>query len=226
MKLGARAASFAAFALISSAAVAGATPHTFAIDRAHSEVGFDVRHFFTKAHGRFEDYTADIVFDDANLEASHVNVVIRDSSVNTQNDRRDAHLRTQDFFWADKYPTITFVSTKVAPGADKKHFKVAGNLTIRDVTKPVTLYVEYLGMGPVSLGGHDMGLQAGFNAKTTIDRKDFGIVWNKSLDQGGLMLGDDVDITLTVAAVPPQAAPPTQKASVTTVEKNTATASK
>lgn len=224
----ARAAAFSAVALLSLAAVASATPHTFAIDRAHSEVGFDVRHFFSKVHGRFEDYTANIVFDDANLAASKVDVTIQDSSIYTANDRRDAHLRTQDFFWADKYPTITFTSTKVLPGADKTHFKVVGDLTIRDVTKPVTLDAEYLGMGPVAMGGHDMGVQAGFNAKTTIDRKEFGIVWNKSLDQGGVMLGDDVDIELSVAAVPPRPAgpPPSQKAMATTAPTDKGVATK
>ncbi len=212
-----RIAALAAAALLASAAIASAAPHTWTIDRAHSEVGFNVRHFFSKVHGRFEDYSGTITYDEANLPASAVDVTIQDSSINTENDRRDAHLRTQDFFWADKYPTITFKSTKVLPGKDKTHFDVQGNLTIRDVTKPVTLAVEYLGMGPVSLGGHDMGVQGGFTASTTIDRKDYGIVWNKSLDQGGVMLGDDVEIVLNVAAVPPHAAPPTQRSAAGTV---------
>lgn len=198
------------FALVVTGSVvvlAGLAPHvfaepvTFAMDRAHSEVGFNVRHFFTKAHGRFEDYTANIVFDPKDLAASSVAVTIRDSSVYTGNARRDSHLRTADFFWADKYPTITFKSSKVVPGRDANHFQVAGTLTIRDVTKPDTLDVEYFGMGPIGIKGHSLGTQAGFHASTTVNRKDYGIIWNQQLDQGGLMLGDDVDIELTVAAV-------------------------
>lgn len=200
-------AALAALAL--TAAIAAAEPTSFVLDRAHSEVGFNVRHFFTQVHGRFNDYDAAISYDPKNLAASTVSATIRDSSIFTGVDRRDAHLRTQDFFWADKYPTITFKSTKVLPGKDDKHFQVQGDLTIRDVTKPVTLDTEFLGMGPVSMGGHSIGTQAGFIAKTTINRKDWGIVWNRSLDQGGMMLDDDVELVLNIAATTP---PPTRTA--------------
>jgi polyisoprenoid-binding protein YceI len=197
------------------AATAGAEPRTFVFDKTHSEVGFNVRHFFNKTHGRFEDYDGQLTFDPANITASSVQVTIKDTSIYTANPRRDAHLRTQDFFWSEKYPTITFKSTKVIPGKDDKHFQVAGDLTIRDVTKPVTLDVEYFGMGPVSIGGHAMGTQAGFMATTTVNRKDYGIIWNKTLDDGGVMLGDDVDIVLSIAAITPER-PPAQPASATT----------
>src|SRR5262249_38307735 len=146
-----------------------------------------------------------------NLTASTVEVTIRDTSIYTANDRRDGHLRTQDFFWTEKYPNITFKSTKVIPGKDDKHFQVAGDLTIRDVTKPVTLDVEFLGMGPVAISGNDLGIQAGFVATTTIpDRKVYGLVWNKTLDGGGAMLSDDVQLTLNIAAFArnPNSAPP------------------
>lgn len=202
-------------ATISFVRVAAADPISFQIDRAHSDVGFDVRHFFNKVHGKFTEYDGSIVYDPKNLTASTVSVTIRDSSINTNNERRDTHLRTQDFFWQEKYPTITFKSTKVIPGKDDKHFQVAGDLTIRDVTKPVTLDVEYFGMGPVSIGGHAMGTQAGFMATTTVNRKDYGIIWNKTLDDGGVMLGDDVDIVLSIAAITPER-PPAQPASATT----------
>ena len=196
------------------AALAAAAPRTFVFDKTHSEVGFNVRHFFNKTHGRFEDYDGQIVFDPANITASSVQVTIKDTSIYTANARRDAHLRTQDFFWNEKYPTLTFKSTKVIPGKDDKHFKVAGDLTIRDVTKPVTLDVEYFGMGPVSISGHAMGTQAGFYATTTVNRKDYGIIWNKTLDDGGVMLGDDVDIVLSIAAITPEP-PPAQPAAAT-----------
>jgi polyisoprenoid-binding protein YceI len=93
---------------------------------------------------------------------------------------------------------------------DSTHFNVEGNLTIRDVTKPVALDVEYLGMGPVAIGGRDLGTQVGFQARTTVNRKDFGIVWNKTVDQGGVMLGDDVEIVIAVAAFTAPPAPTAQ----------------
>jgi polyisoprenoid-binding protein YceI len=185
--------------LFAATSVSLAQPRTFNIDRAHSEVGFDVRHFFNRVHGRFNDYSGSIVYDPRNLAASSVAVTIRDSSVYTANDRRDQHLRTRDFFWVEKFPLITFKSTKVIPGKDETHIQVAGDLTIRGITKPVVLDVEFLGMGPIGIGGNSLGLQAGWFARTTVNRKDFEIVWNKTLDQGGTMLQDDVDIVLNIA---------------------------
>jgi polyisoprenoid-binding protein YceI len=191
-----------ALALIAAPlSVASAAAMTFTIDKAHTEVGFDITHFFTKVHGRFTDFSGTIVADPKSVAASSVEVTIRDSSIFTANEMRDRHLRTADFFWADKYPNITFKSTKVVPGKDASHFQVLGDLTIRDVTKPVTLEADFLGMGPVAIEGKSMGTQAGFHATTTISRKDFGIVWNKALDQGGMMLADEVTITLDVAAM-------------------------
>jgi polyisoprenoid-binding protein YceI len=201
----------AAASLGLSATFAAAEPKTFTIDRAHTEVGFNIRHFFTKVHGRFTDFQGTIVYDPKALTASSVEVTIRDSSISTGVDRRDGHMRTQDFFWTEKYPTITFKSTKVIPGKDDKHFQVAGDLTIRDVTKPVTLDVEFLGMGPVDIGGNSLGVQAGFDATTTVNRKDFGIVWNKTVDQGGAMLDDNVELVLNVAAFTPGDKPAVKK---------------
>jgi len=201
MKLAARLASLTAFALLVFASLASAETKTFTLDRAHTEVGFNIRHFFSKVHGRFENYDGEIQFDEKNLTASSVHVTIADSSINTQNHQRDNHLRSQDFFWVEKFPTIEFKSTKVVPGKDKMHFKVQGNLTIRGITKPVTLDVELLGVAPISIGGNSMGTRAGFAATVTINRKDFEIVWNKTLDTGSVMLGDDVEIVLNVEAV-------------------------
>jgi len=200
----------ATLALLALVPAIRAEPRTYAIDRAHSEVGFNIRHFFNKTHGRFEDYKGTIVFDPQSLKTSSVQVTIRDSSIYTANAKRDDHLRGQDFFWVEKYPTLTFASTKVIAGKDAEHFKVAGNLTIRDVTKPVVLDVEYLGMGPIGVNGNDLGTQAGFWATTKVNRKDYGIMWNRNLDQGGVMLGDDVEIVLSIAAVTPK--PPASSA--------------
>jgi polyisoprenoid-binding protein YceI len=203
--------------LAATASLAAAEPKTFMIDRAHTEVGFNIRHFFTKVHGRFTDFAGSIVYDPKALAASSVDVTIRDTSIWTGTERRDNHLRTEDFFWVEKYPTITFKSSKVIAGKDDHHFQVAGDLTIRGVTKPVTLDVEFLGMGPVDIGGNSLGVQAGFDATTTINRKDYGIVWNKTVDQGGAMLDDNVELVLNVAAFaagdpkPAATAPATKK---------------
>jgi polyisoprenoid-binding protein YceI len=195
------------------ASVASAQSRTYTIDKAHSEVGFKIKHFFNKTYGQFSDFAGTIQFDPKNVAASTVEVTIQDSSINTENARRDNHLRSEDFFWVEKHPTITFKSTKVIPGKTPNNFQVLGDLTIRGVSKPVTLDVEYNGSGPVAIQGHSLGTQAGFNATTRVDRKDFGIVWNRQLDQGGVMLGDDVDISLSVAAISADEAKPTAEKS-------------
>ena len=201
MKLAARFAALSVVALVLAASSASAAPKTFVFDRSHSEVGFNVRHFFSKVHGRFENYSGTLVFDAKNLAASTVEVTIADTSINTQNERRDNHLRSEDFFWTAKYPTLTFKSTKVVPGRDSTSFSVLGDLTMRGVTKPVTLAVEFLGSGEVSIGGNSMGTRAGFIGTTKVNRKDYGINWNKVLDNGGAMLGEDVEIVLNIEAM-------------------------
>jgi polyisoprenoid-binding protein YceI len=193
---------------LAATSLAGAEPLTLAFDRVHSEVGFNIRHFFNKTHGRFKDFSGTIVYDPGQLTNSTVEVSIVDSTIDTANERRDGDLRGPNFFDVAKYPTMTFKSTKVLPGKDATHFQVVGDLTLRGITKPVTLDAEFLGMGPVAIGGHSLGTQAGFTASTTIKRQDWGIIWNKTLDQGGLMLGDDAEIVLSVAAVTPPPAPP------------------
>jgi polyisoprenoid-binding protein YceI len=192
----------ASLALLLTAFAAQAAPTTFVIDRSHSEVGFNIRHFFNKVHGRFTDFDGTIVYDPQNLAASTVEVTIRDSSINTANDRRDGDLRGESFFWTEKYPLVTFKSTKVIPGADAKHFQVVGDLTMRGITKPVTLETEFLGMGTITMGQRS-GVQAGFVGTTTIDRRNWEILWNQQVDQGGvpgMMLSDDVELVLNVAA--------------------------
>jgi polyisoprenoid-binding protein YceI len=212
---------FVALAVLAGASAVHAEPRVFTVDRSHSEVGFNVRHFFTKVRGQFNDYTATVNYDPKNVAASSVEVVIRDSSINTANDRRDNHLRSEDFFWVEKHPTITFKSNKVTPGKDSTRFQVAGDLTIRGISKPVVLDVENLGMAPVAIEGRDMGTRAGFLATTRVNRKDYGIVWNRTIDQGGMMLGDDVDIVLNIEAVsrPPAPPAPAEKAAEKTPDK-------
>jgi polyisoprenoid-binding protein YceI len=201
---------------LAAVSFAGAEPLTLAFDRAHSEVGFNIRHFFNKTHGRFKDFSGSIVYDPGQLTTSTVEVSIVDSTIDTANERRDSDLRGPNFFDVAKYPTMTFKSTKVVPGKDANHFQVVGDFTLRGITKPVTLDAEILGMGPVTIGGRSLGTQAGFTATTTIKRQDWGITWNKTLDQGGVMLGDDVDIVLSVAAITPPPAPPAAPATPAT----------
>ena len=184
------------------AAVAGsvyAEPVDFTIDPAHTQATFTIRHYFTKVSGRFNELVGKIVYDEKNLLASSVDVTILAKSVFTANERRDADLRSQNFFWADSFPALTFKSTKVVPGEGKK-FKVEGNLTMRGVTKLVVLDSELLGVGPANVTGSPLRLVAGFEGTTMVNRKDFNIVWNRALDQGGTLLGDDVSIHLTVEA--------------------------
>ena len=189
----------AALALLSFASAASAAPTTLDIDKVHSQVGFSIRHFFSKVQGQFKDFSGTIVMDPEKPAASSVNVTIQTASISTDNDRRDSHLRSPDFFAADSFPTLTFRSTKVAPaGRDK--YQVTGDLTMRGVTKSVVLDVEFLGMGQVAIGGQAMGTKAGFEAGTSVNRHDFGINWNKTLDTGGVMLGEDVAISLHVEA--------------------------
>src|SRR5262245_39067719 len=171
-----------------------ADPVTYQIDPSHSQVGFNVRHFFSRVPGRFNEFSGSVNYDDKDLSKSSVDVTIKTTSINTNNDRRDNHLRSPDFFAADSFPEITFKSTKVTPASEKNKFKVDGNLTIHGITRPVTLDATFLGAGVVG----KMGMRAGWEATTTIDRKDYHVLWNRVLDQGGTMLGDDVVINLGV----------------------------
>lgn len=186
-------------ALLGMATAASAAPQTYDIDTVHSQVGFSVRHFFSRVPGHFKQFSGVILADEKDPAASSVEVTIQTASIFTDNDRRDAHLRGSDFFAADSFPTITFKSTKVTP-AGKDRYKVAGNLTMRGVTRSVVLDMEFLGKGEVSVGGQSMGVKAGFDATTTLNRQDYGIRWNKTLDQGGVMLGDDVAVSLHIEA--------------------------
>jgi polyisoprenoid-binding protein YceI len=197
-------ASFLILSLALFAAQALAAPQTYEIDPGHSSVEFTVRHMFSKVTGSFGKFRGTINYDAAAPASSSVSAEIDASSIDTNNEKRDGHLRSPDFFDAAKYPTLTFTSTKVTPVADGK-FKVEGNLTIHGVTKPVVLAASFLGAGP----GLDGVTRSGFEGVTKVDRKDFGIVWNKALDQGGTLLGDDVEINLLVEAVLPK--PDSQK---------------
>ncbi len=186
-------------ALAAASAIAIAAPTQYTIDKSHTEIGFDVRHIFSRVHGRFNDFAGTITFDETNPAAIAVDATAEAKSISTDNERRDGHLRSADFFAVDSFPTLSFKSTKVT-AAGKNKYKVAGNLTMRGVTKPVVFDAEFLGAGAFGIGGQSMGAKAGFVASAVVNRKDFGINWNKTLDNGGLMLSDEVTITLNIEA--------------------------
>jgi polyisoprenoid-binding protein YceI len=192
-----RARSVRAFALAVLLAILATTGaralDTYDIDPVHSNAGFKVRHFFGMVPGRFTQVAGVLQYDAAKPELSSVEITIQTASIDTDNDKRDAHLRSADFFDAATYPTITFKSTKIAPGEGKDHYLVTGDLTLHGVTKPVMVAVEMLGFGDTP-----MGMRGGFDATATINRLDFGVNWNKALDNGGKMLGDQVQIEFPV----------------------------
>lgn len=184
-------------ALAALTSFAFAEPATFTLDPAHSRAGFEVKHIFTMVPGYFKKVDGKISLDEKNLANSSVEATIDASSIFTDNEKRDGHLKSEDFFFVEKYPELTFKSKKVVPGKDGA-FKIVGDLTMRGVTKEVTLDAKLLGMQDL---GKPMGTRAGFEATTSVNRKDYGINWNRALDVGGFLLGDDVQINLTIEAI-------------------------
>jgi polyisoprenoid-binding protein YceI len=168
----------------------------FEIDPAHSSLGFSIRHVFTKVPGRFEKFGATLDFDEAAPEKSTIEFTIDATSVTTDVEKRDGHLKSADFFNVEKYPTLVFKSTKVEKTAEKNVYNVTGDFTMLGVTKPVTVRVEILGAGPDGRGGTQVGLEV----SGTVNRKDFGMIWNKTLDQGNTLLGDDVKFQASIEA--------------------------
>jgi polyisoprenoid-binding protein YceI len=179
------------------AAGAARAGSVFEIDPAHSSVGFSIRHLFTMVPGRFEKFSAAINYDEAAPERSTTEFTIDAASVSTDNDKRDAHLRSPDFFNVAKFPTLTFKSTKVEKTPQQNVFKVTGDFTMLGVTKPVTVQVEVVGIGPDGFGN----TKGGFQVTGSLNRKDFGMVWNKALDATNTLLGDDVKFQVSIEAV-------------------------
>ena len=172
------------------------TTQTFTIDKAHSEAVFQVRHLITKVRGRFSNFAGRIEFDQERPENSSVNVTIDAASIDTNEPDRDKHLRSNDFFGVETHPQIKFNSTEVRKtGAST--FDVAGALTIKGVTRDVVLPVTFLGVAKDPWGKS----RAGFETEITINRKDYGLLWNAALETGGFLVGDDVKITLSIQAV-------------------------
>jgi polyisoprenoid-binding protein YceI len=178
---------------------------TWDIDAAHSNVEFSVRHLMVSTvKGNFQKVSGVLELDEKNITKSSVEVSIEAASVDTREPKRDGHLKSPDFFDVAKYPSITFKSTKVEKAGANK-LKVTGDLTIRGVTKPVVLQVE----GPSAALKDPFGRTVrGVTATGKINRKDWGITWNKALDTGGMMVSDEVKLELNAELAERKPAPP------------------
>ncbi len=170
----------------------------FQVDPVHSAVGFKVRHLLSKAGGGFDEFSGTLHYDAQNPAKSRMEFTIQAASIDTDNEKRDQHLRSADFFDVEKYPTITFKSTKIEPTDKAGHYKVTGDFTMHGVTKPIVVDAEVLGFAETG-----MGLRGGVDVEATIDRKEFDIVWNQTMDKGGVVLGDDVEIDISLAFYQP-----------------------
>lgn len=173
------------------------TTTTWTFDPSHSTIGFTIRHLMvTKVHGQFQKWTGKLEIDDQDITKSTVAVSIETSSIDTREEKRDAHLRSPDFFNTEKHPMMTFVSTSIAKQRDTE-LAVTGDLSINGVTQAVVLSVETTDQVKDPWGG----TRQGFEAKTAISRKDFELTWNTVLEAGGVVVADKVEIVLDVQAV-------------------------
>ncbi len=187
----------AALAIVLSLAAASLRAgEVYSIDKNHSEAGFAIRHLVSTVHGRFNDFEGTVDIDRAKPEASTVTFTVKTASIDTAQADRDKDLRTAQFFDVEKFPELTFKSSKVV-AKDKDHYDVTGALTLHGVTKEVTVQVAANGF----VTDKTFGDRAGFDVSTTLNRKDFGISWNKTLDAGGLALGDEMKVQISIEAV-------------------------
>ena len=167
------------------------------IDTSHSAIQFVVRHMMlSKVRGEFGKFSGTVNLDEKNPANTSVDIQIDINSVNTRDEKRDGHLKSPDFFNAESHPTMTFKSTKVEL-VDAQHARLTGDLTIRDVTKTVTLTVEHLGMVKNPWGM----TSTGFSASTKISRKEWGLTWNMALETGGVLVGDEIEINIELELV-------------------------
>lgn len=175
----------------------GVTAAEWNVDVTHSSVGFSVSHLvISKVRGEFKEFEGTINFDGKEIAGGSVIFTIQMQSVDTEDEKRDNHLRSEDFFDVAKYETMSFKSTSVVPG-EEGSFKLVGDFTMHGVTKEATFDCKFNGSITDPWGG----TRAGFSAKGTINRQDFGITWSENLDAGGLIVGNDIEITLDMEVV-------------------------
>lgn len=181
----------AAATLLTSASLLASD--TYSVDKAHSDVTFSIRHLVSRSTGTFRDFAGKLNLNPVSPKTSSVEFVVKAASIDTDNEDRDKHLRGADFFDAEKYPEIVFKSSSIKP-AGKDKYKVTGTLNLHGVSRVVTIPVTFLGFAKDPWGNE----KAGFETELTLKRKDFGIVWNKALDNGGALLGEDVKLTINL----------------------------
>jgi polyisoprenoid-binding protein YceI len=170
---------------------------TYTVDPAHSRIGFVARHaMVTKVRGSFNDFEGTVVIDGADPARSAVNLTIQAASIDTRNADRDAHLRSNDFLAMGEYPQVTFVSTQVRT-VDDATVQLAGDLTIKGVTRQVAIDFDFEGAATDPFGNRRLG----FEGSTTINRKDYGITWNAALETGGVLVGDKIVLEFEVSLV-------------------------
>jgi polyisoprenoid-binding protein YceI len=171
---------------------------TWDLDPAHTRLGFAARHaMVATVRGNFAVFSGVLLLDEADPTRSSAEVHIDAASVTTGNDQRDAHLRSPDFFDLQNHPELVFRSTRAEAGASQDEYRLFGELTIRGESRPVVLDLEFQGSTVDPFGN----LRAGFEGKSTVNRKDWGLVWNAALETGGVMLGDKVKLELDVSAI-------------------------
>jgi len=172
-------------------------PSRWTLDASHSSVGFSVRHMMiTNVRGEFQKLAGDVVFDPSQPEASKVSATIDVASINTREEKRDAHLRSADFFDAEGHPQMTFVSKRVRRAGDD--YEVVGDLTIRGTTREVTLRVEDVTAEHTDPWGQR---RIGATARTKVRRSEFGMTWNAALEAGGVLVGDEISIVIEVSLI-------------------------
>jgi polyisoprenoid-binding protein YceI len=182
---------------MTTATVPATLTGTYAIDPTHSRIGFVARHaMVTKVRGSFNEFEGSGYFDAENPAASHLALTIQAASIDTRNADRDGHLKSNDFFDMENCPEITFASTAVEQ-LDPENYRVTGDLTIKGVTKPVTVDFEYTGAATDPFGNHRIGLEG----KTTVNRKDWGVNWNAALEAGGVLVSEKVTLEFEVSAI-------------------------
>ncbi|MCU1434251.1 MAG: polyisoprenoid-binding protein [Pseudarthrobacter sp.] len=166
-------------------------------DPAHTRIGFSTRHaMVTKVRGAFNDFEGTITVDPDARERSAVQLTIKVASIDTRNADRDQHLRTNDFFDAPQFPEITFASDRVDQ-VDEGHFIVSGSVTIRGITREVSIPIDFMGVERDPMGN----LRAGFEGSRRINRQDFGLKWNTTLDSGGVLVSDKITLEFEVSAI-------------------------
>lgn len=171
------------------------TVATYRIDVGHSDISFRIRHLMSRTRGTFNEWAGTITADPADWSTGKVEVTIQAASIDTRHERRDADLRSDNFLDVETFPTITFRSTGVEVTGTT--IAITGDLTIRDVTRPVVLHGEFLG----ATGKGTPRERIGFEAATTINRLDYGVKWNRALEGGGVLLGDELEISIGIEAV-------------------------